>query len=380
MDKLMLLYFLLSGADIFSFKVFGNTIRIVNVLAVLLVFSLIILKKYQINRQILKIYFPIIIIHFISIFYSISPMNSLVYLVYVIFYLFFTLNLIYSWGKNKNIDKIIEIYIVSFRIVSILTIIQFFLGNLESLEILSYQINKGVLRPALWFYEPSYLATYLSIYYMLCFSLRKKYLKDFILSILTLFLVTSSTGYIAIVMGIILYFIFDKEILRNKIKKIFYIILFFIILLIIIFIFEREIVNYYIGRLFKEGILNSSGERKEINIKGLIILKEHFFWGIGTNSILEYMKKPPMNVLLEIFISFGIIFGNIFLIVLFYINFKLYKIKNTICKALAIAFLLYFIVLQANQNYMRMYMWNHIGLMLLFLEKLRRKNERKMAR
>lgn len=379
MDKLILLYFLLSGADIFSFKVFGNTIRIVNILALLLVFNLIILKKYQVNRQILKIYFPIIIIHFISIFYSISPMNSLVYLVYVIFYLFFTLNLVYSWGKSKSIDKIVNIYIISFRVISILTIIQFILGNTGILKILSYQVHRGIIRPALWFYEPSYLATFLTLYYMLTLILREKYFKDFILSILSICLTTSSTGYISIVVGVIIYLILSRNRLKDKIKILLLIIITSISILIGILIIKSNIIDVFIGRLFRSGISVSSGIRMKVNIQTLDVIKENLWTGIGTNTFEEYFGNSPMNITLEIFVTLGIIGGIVLLLFFVIITLKTYKNKSLVCQAFAISFLLFFIVLQANQNYMRLYMWNHIALMLLLLKKVRRKSEKKMA-
>lgn len=369
MDKLILVYFLLSGADIFSFKFLGNTIRVVNIYSIILVFILILLDRYKINKQILKIYWPIIAIHFISIFYSISPKKSLAYLIYILFYFIFTLNLMYSWGNKKKVDKIIEIYIFSFRIVSILTIIQFFLGNLNILKILEYQFYGGVFRPALWFYEPSFLATFLSLYYMLSFILRKIYYKDLILSIVAIILTTSSTGYLSLIVGFVLYLIFSKESLLEKIKLLIKLITIGSVILGIIFLLKKEIIYIFIGRLFRDGISVSSGGRTTINKLTLDIICDNWMIGLGTNSFEEYTGLPPMNVTLEVFVTLGILFGSIFIFFFFYVNMKLYKKNNYLYKAFVISFILFFIILQANQNYMRLYMWNHLAIMLVFLQK-----------
>lgn len=380
MDKLMLLYFLLSGADIFSTRIFDNTVRLVNIYAIMLVIYLIIIKKYKFNKEISKIYLTVIIVHFFSIFYSILPVNSLLYLIYAIFYLFFTLNLIYSWGKSKKVGEIINVYIMSFRIISILTITQFILGNTGILKILSYQVHRGIFRPALWFYEPSYLATFLTLYYMLTLILRKKYFKDLLFSILTISLTTSSTGYISIVIGIIIYLVLSNEKIKEKIKILLLITIAGINILSGILIVKSNIIDVFIGRLFRSGISSSSGIRMKVNIESLKIIKENFWVGIGANTFQEYFGSSPMNVTLEIFSTLGIIGGIILLLFFIIITLKIYKNKNLIYQAFAISFLLFFIILQANQNYMRLYMWNHIALMLLLLQKWRGKNENKMEK
>lgn len=369
MDKLMIIYFLLSGADIFSYKIFGNTIRIVNILSVVFCLILVVLKKYKINRKILIIYLPVIIVHVFSVFYSFLPMNSLIYLIYIIFYLLFTLNLIYSWGKNREVDDIINIYIISFRIISILTIIQFILGNIRILKLLSYQIYRGIFRPALWFYEPSYLATFLSLYYMLTLVLRKRYFKDFLLSLLAISLTTSSTGYISIVTGIIIYLILSNEKFEKRVKILLFAFLVGIVVLSGIWLIKSSIIDIFIKRLFIDGISSSSGVRMKINMETLKVIRENLWVGIGANTFQEYFGCSPMNVILEIFTTLGLIGGVIFLLFFIVVFIKIFKNKDLRYQGLAISFLLFFIVLQANQNYMRLYMWNHLGLMLLFLQK-----------
>ncbi|RGJ28887.1 hypothetical protein DXD66_07045 [Fusobacterium varium] len=61
-----------------------------------------------------------------------------------------------------------ENYIQIFRVVGVLSIIQFILGSFGiTFSIFQNDVYQGIYRPALWFYEPSFLATYLCFYYII---------------------------------------------------------------------------------------------------------------------------------------------------------------------------------------------------------------------
>lgn len=365
MNILMLLYILLSGADIFSFKVFGNTIKVAQILAVLLTIVFIFNKKYKIEKNFLKRYFLLIFIHGIALFYSYSLKKSIEYFLYIIFNLFFCINLIYSWCLlNKN-KKLIQIYMWSFRIVGILEVVQFILGSCN-IYFFQYQTYMKIFRPAVWFYEPSYLATFFSLYYMstLIFYIKKikSYRKDLILSIIFISITTSSTGYITLVVGIILLIVLYR---MEAIKKILIISIGIVFSMIILLLTNKDIILMFIGRLFRSGIANSSGERMKVNLETLKVIKNNFLFGIGSNSFKEYTSLFPMNVTLEILATLGVIGMLCFCITYLYLQKKYFKNKNDIyVQILFFSFVLFIIVLQANQNYMRLYMWNHIALYL----------------
>ena len=369
MNILMLLYILLSGADIFSFKVFGNTIRIAQILAILLTIVFVFNKKYKIEKNFLKRYFLLIFIHGISLFYSYSLKKSTEYFLYIIFNLIFSINLIYSWCLLNRNKKLIYIYMWSFRIVGILEVIQFILGS-YNIYFFQYQIYMKIFRPALWFYEPSYLATFFSLYYMsaLIFYIKKIkiYRKDLILSIIFISITTSSTGYITLVVGIILLIVFYR---MEAIKKIFIIFIGIFFSMIILLLTNKDIILMFIGRLFRYGIANSSGERMNINLETLDIIKNNFLFGIGSNSFEKYTGYSPMNVTLEIVATLGIIGILCFFITYLYLQ-KKYNLnkKDIYVQALFYSFILFILILQANQNYMRLYMWNHIALYLGIIE------------
>lgn len=369
MNILMLLYILLSGADIFSFKVFGNTIKVAQILAVLLTIVFIFNKKYKIEKNFFKRYFLLIFIHGTTLFYSYSLKKSTEYFLYIIFNLLFCINLIYSWCLLNRNKKLIQIYMWSFRIIGILEVVQFILGNCN-IYFFQYQTYMKIFRPAVWFYEPSYLATFFSLYYMsaLIFYIKKLriYRKDLILSIIFISITTSSTGYITLVVGIISLIVFYR---MEAIKKIFIIFIGIFFSMIILLLTNKDIILMFIGRLFHSGVANSSGVRMKINIETLDIIKNNFLFGIGSNSFEKYTGYSPMNVTLEIAATLGIIGILCFFITYLYLQKKYNSNKKDIyVQALFYSFILFILILQANQNYMRLYMWNHIALYLGIIE------------
>lgn len=169
---------------------FDNRLFRLSQLIFLLIFIIFILfNKYRLYKRFTLAYFFILFPHLISLIYTKSFKNSFLYLIWIIFNYFIVITPVINWSSNKRRDWIIEKYFLVFRIVGVLTILQFICGGF-GIVVPFFQNDsyKGIFRPALWFYEPSYLATYFSLYMgmsLVGFLYNKKNIKrfDFILDI-----------------------------------------------------------------------------------------------------------------------------------------------------------------------------------------------------
>lgn len=106
----------------------------------------------------------------------------------------------------------------------------------------SYGYYLGVVRFKLWFYEPSYMATYIIFWfslslYMFLIGKENSYIKDLVFSTIMLIFSTSTSGYIG--MAISLFIIYMLWLLKGfSINKLSF--LFLILLLFLVFRFGME--------------------------------------------------------------------------------------------------------------------------------------------
>ncbi|WP_291943902.1 O-antigen ligase family protein [Cetobacterium sp.] len=270
-----------------------------------------------------------------------------------------------------------KIYLNIFRVIGIFTIVQFLFGSMNIvIPLFQNDTYKGIFRPSLWFYEPSYLATYFSFYIgisLVRYTFNKRYKKDLLFSWFCTALTTSSTGFISI--GISMFFlVLLQNSLYKKIKTFLLVLVSGVLLFIIVAIIKFDILKIFLGRLFTEGIKTSSGVRVLGMIEALEVFKKFFILGIGANSYENYhiTGSPVTNVTLEILTNLGII-GFFCFGYFFYYLYSIYKNKYSVeIKMMWISFLLFLIVLQANQNYMRLYMWVHIGIFIGMSQKIKK--------
>lgn len=371
MDKIVILGILLSGGDHLAIKFFGMTFRLSQLMFLIYFVYLLLFYKYKIYREFILKYTVIIFPHLISLFYSKSILSSLVYFIFILFNCFIIIMPLINWCSNKSNKYLINTYINIFRIVGILTIVQFIFGSFNIvIPIFQNDIYKGIFRPSLWFYEPSYLATYFSFYIGISLvgysNNKKKYTKDLLFSWVCTALTTSSTGFIGIGLSMI-FLIFLQKSLYKKIKTLLLTLGFAMLLLLLVAIIKFDILEIFLGRLFREGLEASSGVRVLGMIQALEIFKEFFILGIGANSYEKYhfTGAPVTNVTLEILTNLGVI-GFFCFCYFYYYLYSVYKKNkcNIEIKMMWISLILFLIILQANQNYMRLYMWIHIGLFI----------------
>lgn len=375
---IIILSILLSGGDYLALKIYGMTFRLSQLLFLFYFLYLLLFNKYKIYKEFIKNYIFIVFPHFISLFYTKSFINSLSYFIFVLFNCFVVIIPLINWSSSKKNKNLIYIYIYVFKTVGILTIIQFILGNIGIfIPIFQNDIYRGIFRPSLWFYEPSYLATYFSLYIGIVLvgylNDQKKYKNDLLFSWFCTALTTSSTGFIAIGISMFFLILFQKS-LSSKLKTIFLTFGFGVLIFSIIGLIKIEILEIFLGRLFNQGIQASSGGRIEGSIKALNIFLKFPLFGIGANSYkdlpMNLSKSPVPNVTIEILVNLGFV-GFCCFVYFFKYLFNLYKSNKDIVevKMMWVSLILFLLILQANQNYMRLYMWIHIALYIGVVKK-----------
>ncbi|MGL5000016.1 MAG: O-antigen ligase family protein [Cetobacterium sp.] len=372
MEKLLFLGILFSGGDHLAIKIGGSTFKIAQLFFLAYTMILIFEKKYVINKKVSFFYFGIVMAHLISLFITYSFNKSFLYFIFIIFNYFCVINTVYSWCINKSSEKILELYMKNFRIVGFLVVFQFIFGSF-GIEVPFFQNDRylGIYRPALWFYEPSYLATYFSFYYAIslgCYSENiKKYEKDLILSVFFIGITTSSTGFLSIGIGGLLFIFFMNNSIKISLLKIWKLLRNILMVIIVISITKYDIIKIFLFRLINSGISESSGNRVNGWFEALEVFKKYPIFGIGADAFTSFhsSKIPVTNVSLEILTNLGI-FGFFMFFILFCYLYILYKInkKNKFVKIFYMSLILFLITLQANQNYMRMYLWIHIALFI----------------
>lgn len=160
----LFLSILLIGADRLSFNLFGYTFRIVQLFFVIFAFFDL-QKLYKIDLKVLWLYSLIVLPHLFSLFYSYNIIDSLMYLFWVVYNFLFIIVPVINYIEYDQ--KIVwNYYMWSFRIVGILTILHsaLILMGIQVPFILN-NLTLGIPRPSVWFYEPSYLATYMILYF-----------------------------------------------------------------------------------------------------------------------------------------------------------------------------------------------------------------------
>lgn len=383
MDKLLILGIFLSGGDRLGIKIGNNTFKVVQLLFFIYFLYVIITKKYRVNKTIFKIWFPIILTHFISLFSTKSFCDTLFYFIYIVFDYIVVVGSLYTWGKRKKNSEIINIYINILRIVSFLIIIQFILGNMGiRFPLILNDVYKGIYRPALWFYEPSFLILQLGFYYILSlnyFMTKIKYNKyDLFLSSIAICATTSSTGYIMLLIGLIIFMFCLCKNLNQIFKYTISIIIFLLIAILIVYFYNKNILLVFIGRMFqKNGLIVSSGGRIESVIETWNVAKQYLVFGVGADAYKTYIGYEPNGIFVEIIATLGLVGFSCFSIFFILLVKEYKKYKDSIeIKGMFYGLILILIILQIKRGYVRPYMCIHIGLLLVMISNMNKKIRR----
>ena len=360
---------LLIGADKWSINV-GVVLRIDQVFLCLL-FLLILLRRSFIipanNWVILFLVSSMIsVVLAVDIFRSLLFYFSIIYNIVFIFYTFTNYILIYGY---KNL---INLFRKTCYVQFVLLLIQMALKAIFDYELPflpGFGSYMGVLRFNLWFYEPSYLATYLVFWFMLsCYMLMmagdKSYIKDVMMGLIMFLVSTATTGFIGIFLVVAIVYVIWPA---NLVKKVGAFMVILIIAAVIAVVF-RSTIEQFVGRLFNGSLNDASGGRISQWKETWNVFFDNFFFGVGPGNYGRYFGKEdtyvPSNVTLDVLATLGIFGGitffgfNITLIVkAFLVKTKTVGAGNYLLKATAWGLIIFLIILQANQGYLRLYHW-----------------------
>lgn len=280
------------GGDLLSFKFLGLTIRFVNILVLFGFFIAVNNKNFSYNLS--KSFFSASILLLtamtISIANSYDPQKTLAYIFWFLYYIFILIPYYYYYAANNDILKTFRIWIITFRFQILLLLIE-----------AVYSILIGDFdRPHIWFYEPSYAAIYLALYFGLSlylnFNLKSFPKTDLYISSLGLLILISATALFAVLSAIIITILISKN-------KIYYIAVSFFgfsftAFILYILIGETEYYHALIGFLDLSGgfsglidnIMFRSGTRSIRLLWGWDAFINYPFTGIGFGADQSYTK------------------------------------------------------------------------------------------
>lgn len=425
---LLLLIIVFISSDIFlTIDISGATIRFSYILFLILfilwIIYISVIRKYTVPLD--SAYLPLALFCFISCVSSINsvfPVKSLIYALWTVFYAITIIFLIWFSRNNRlaNIDWLLKVYFYSYLVISIFGFYQillpFIIGEKTPLVMQWWQ-EYSLARINVFSYEPSYFATYMLMGCFIWFILWIRN-NDFInykgvtviVTGLVIFLSSSRIGWIGIIMiaayGIIEligYYSVNKKFTRQNAKFFVSVIvaLLFAATLLLIIINNPERFDF----LFRgTGLFDTADYSYSMrNDRALQTFK--VFWdkpvniifGVGPGGVGAYMvnnpekfrivvegfekiwETEPSNITAELFASVGVVgfvFFAWFLIIIFKRLWKLYKNNSlvkkyrTICLAMFWGLIIELVILQFNQNYLRPYLWLHIGISIALLNTL----------
>ncbi|MFN3403254.1 MAG: O-antigen ligase family protein [Cytophagaceae bacterium] len=329
------------------------------------------------------------------------------YLFWMILLVVFIVSLPFFFKDEKDFLKLVRIYLLSFTAIALFGLFQFLLGLYGiSFYITQWWMSGRLPRINAFSYEPSYFSTYVLIAWVTYFYLlvnknyhNKYFYSKWCFSILTLSLILSTSRMGLIIMGLIIVIYLFQESFRVfttlRIKKITLVLStgFFMIIGVVSYylIFKFNKIKFILAGMGVMGQTNhSSGQRlKELQDTFQAFLNSPFIGrslgGVpsaiaqvrGAYIHFQWQTKSyeGMNVFVETLVTsgiFGFLFFITFLIVLFY---KTARLASQIKKynraysgllyALLLALFFELVLLNMNQNILRIYLWVHIGMVNL---------------
>jgi hypothetical protein len=425
---ILLVIIIFISSDIFlTIELSGATIRfsyiLFFVLFILWIIYIFITKNYNIPVD--RTYLPLFLFCFISSLSSLNslfPLKSLIYSLWTIFYAVTVVFLIWFSRSNRlvNLDWILKVYFYSFLVISILGFYQillpFIIGD-KTPFVEQWWQRYTLARINVFSFEPSFFATYMMIGCFVWFILwiRKSNFINYkgitvAVTGLIIFLSSSRIGWIGIILIIgyglielIGYYSIDKKFTIQKSK--------FLIFFVVILLFAASFLLFIISNperfqfIFEgTGLFDTTDHsyamRSERTIQTFRVFLDrplNIIFGVGPGGVGAYMVEnperfglfaesfkslwgtEPNNLIAEVLASVGIV--GFVLFSWFIINilkrlWNLYKkgslIKKyrTICLALFWGLIIELIILQFNQNYLRPYMWLHIGISIALVNTL----------
>lgn len=366
---------LLIGADKWGFDV-GVNIRIDQFILLIFGFLTMIKGGFYFTKN--TPLFLFVALALISTILSLNKVLGIFYFLSIVYNVIFLFYLFESYVKRYGLFKFIRILRATFYLQFLILLFQFALKVVFHYELSflpSYGEYMGIPRFNLWFYEPSYLATYLAFWYVLSFYMLlikgdRAYLLDLVLSLMMIVISTATTGFIAIALGFVL--VFFMWLSRGVNKRTLIFILSMIVVVIVACIVFRDILAVFVGRLFGGNLDGASGGRLGGYLETVKVWLEKPLFGVGPGNYGEYFGQDnsyvPSNVTLELMATIGVFSTICFYALTFSLISRAKKINRKrktylsgLLYACALGLLVFTVVLQINQGYLRLYHWMIFG-------------------
>lgn len=374
------------GADIIGVNL-GVNFRLVQLFLIVLTILLFVNKKYYVTFNLWIFLF--LIISLLSTLFGINIRRGILYYCWIIYNTFFIFYAMSSYIKAYGLKKFIDIFrktcYVQFGIFCLQYVLKVIVG-FEFSFLPNYGYVFNIPRFKLWFYEPSYLATYLVFWLSIsfyCFLIGKDKgcFKDITMCLIMLILSTSTTGFLGIafvICGVYLLWLLKGLTLKKILFP-------FIVLLLlgIVYLVFKDIFDFFVGRLFTSSLDSASGGRVRGWTETYQVFLENPLFGVGPGNYGLYLGKNanyvPSNATLEMMATVGLFATIAFYaltIQLIWKAFKSYKKhdkESILLVACAVGLLIFTIILQANQNFLRLYHWMFLGVIYGAVPKSNRK-------
>lgn len=380
---------LLIGADRFGVRAGGMTLRVV--FPVLVAACSLLYLRHQQNIRFPRAMMVLFLLWGMagaaSSFESYDPYKSIGYTIWILFNFFIIITLFYNYAKYREPSETLCLWFLVFRIHGALVILE---------------IARNVLagspgnRPQLWFYEPSYLAIFMTAYFgsALFMLLRRgrAFLPDFLLSALTMLMLASATGIFGIVFSILLNFIFARQRLKLLVGTA--ILGGLAVGALFLFFQQTAYFQFIIGFLFSgrvdiwDAILLRGGNRVVRIMVGWQAFLQHPWLGIGVGADNAYMDANPYpdrawhyirswtdletgqpfcNAFVSVLGSTGILGFIPFTGILGYAGIVLRRARKGFspeAAAVLIGFFCTFLAMQLDGTVQRYYLWSPLGIAL----------------
>ena len=368
---------LLIGSDKWGIDV-GVNLRLDQLFLVILSVLLFLKNGFYFSYNLWIISF--LLFSFISVLFAVSMFRGALYFCSIIYNVIFLFYGFTNYIKLYGIKRFIRLFRMTLYVQFAILLLQFLLKAVFDYELSvlpSYGEHLGVLRFNLWFYEPSYLATYLSFWfalslYMFLIERNRGYWKD-ILMVLAMFLIsTATTGFLAIILVCVTVYLIwiCKSFSLNK--------LIFPCIVLIGFIIFRvafsSVYEVFFGRLFDQSLDSASGGRISAWKETWEVFLQAPLFGVGPGNYGLFLGEEagtvPSNVTLELMATLGIFATLAFYglslslcIRAFIFHSRIRSESSALLAGCAIGLLIFTVVLQANQGYLRLYHWMFFGIL-----------------
>lgn len=367
---------LLIGADKWGISALGVNLRIDQIF--LCIFAVLLAFKGGLRFKMQGWVIAFAFFSLLSTVFAFSFARSILFFVSILFNIVFLFYTFSCYVEVYGLDFFLRLWRKTCYTQFYILLLQFLLEVLFHYELPfleNYGYAFGIPRFQIWFYEPSYLATYLIFWfafsaYMWLICNQDDYFKDVILALMMFVMSTSTSGFVGIAFVIFTVYIFwlARGITAKKLS-------FLLVLLGLFLVFRfafREMYDHFIGRLFEGSLDGATGGRISRWAESWHVFVENFFFGTGPGCYGLYLGEGegyvPSNVTLDLMSTLGILgsvafYGLTFSLI--YNCFSLSKKREGLeyrrLFALAYALIVFTLILQVNQGYLRLYHWLFFG-------------------